>query len=80
MRQPEPRVFVVAQLMTKNVWEDRYQDIRNIECYLARNGVAIRNFFLHVSPDEQKKRFLERLDNPAKNWKFSSNDSRERGF
>jgi hypothetical protein len=69
-----------AVLITKNVWEDRYEDIRNIERYLTRNGVVIRKFFLHVSADEQKKRFLERLDSPAKNWKFSSNDSRERGF
>jgi len=51
-----------------------------VERYLARNGVVIRKFFLYVSGDEQKKRFLERLDNPAKNWKFSSADSRERGF
>ncbi len=68
------------QLITKNVWEDRYEDIRSIERYLTRNGVVIRKFFLHVSAGEQKKRFLERLDNSAKNWKFSSSDSRERGF
>jgi PPK2 family polyphosphate:nucleotide phosphotransferase len=71
---------IPPQLITKNVWEDRYEDIRNIERYLTRNGVVIRKFFLHVSAGEQKKRFLERLDNPAKNWKFSSADSRERGF
>jgi PPK2 family polyphosphate:nucleotide phosphotransferase len=71
---------IPPQLITKNVWEDRYEDIRNVERYLARNGVVIRKFFLHVSGDEQKKRFLQRLDNPAKNWKFSSADSRERGF
>src|SRR5258708_5978514 len=71
---------IPPQLITKNIWEDRYEDIRNIERYLARNGVVIRKFFLHVSADEQKKRFLERLDNSAKNWKFSSADSRERGF
>jgi polyphosphate kinase 2 (PPK2 family) len=71
---------IPKQLVTKNIGEDRYEDIRNIERYLTRNGVVIRKFFLHVSADEQKKRFLERLDNPAKNWKFSSNDSRERGF
>jgi PPK2 family polyphosphate:nucleotide phosphotransferase len=71
---------IPPQLMTKNIWEDRYEDIRNIERYLTRNGVVIRKFFLHVSADEQKKRFLERLDDPAKNWKFSSNDSRERSF
>ena len=71
---------IPPQLITKNIWEDRYEDIRNVERYLARNGVVIRKFFLHVSGDEQKKRFLQRLDNPAKNWKFSSADSRERGF
>jgi PPK2 family polyphosphate:nucleotide phosphotransferase len=71
---------IPPQLMTKNIWEERYEDIRNVERYLARNGVVIRKFFLHVSADEQKKRFLERLDNSAKNWKFSSADSRERGF
>ena len=71
---------VPPQLITKNIWEDRFEDIRNLERYLGRNGVVIRKFFLHVSADEQKKRFLERLDNPAKNWKFSANDARERGF
>jgi len=71
---------IPPQLITKNIWEDRYEDIRNVERYLTRNGVVIRKFFLHVSAGEQKKRFLERLDNPAKNWKFSSADSRERGF
>jgi len=71
---------IPPQLITKNIWEDRYEDIRNIERYLTRNGVVVRKFFLHVSANEQKKRFLERLDNPAKNWKFSSNDARERGF
>ena len=71
---------IPQQLITKDIWEDRYEDIRNFERYLTRNGVVIRKFFLHVSANEQKKRFLERLDNPAKNWKFSPNDSRERGF
>ena len=71
---------IPQQLITKDIWEDRYEDIRDFERYLTRNGVVIRKFFLHVSANEQKKRFLERLDNPAKNWKFSPNDSRERGF
>jgi PPK2 family polyphosphate:nucleotide phosphotransferase len=71
---------IPPQLITKNVWEDRFEDIRNIERYLTRNGVVIRKFFLHVSAGEQKKRFLERLDNSGKNWKFSSNDARERVF
>ena len=64
----------------KTIWDDRYQDIRSFERYLARSGVAICKFFLHVSRDEQKKRFLERLEQPAKNWKFSTNDVRERPF
>jgi PPK2 family polyphosphate:nucleotide phosphotransferase len=69
-----------AQLITKSIWDDRFKDIRKFEHYLARNGVVIRKFFLHVSSDEQKKRFLDRLENPAKNWKFSASDLRERGF
>jgi PPK2 family polyphosphate:nucleotide phosphotransferase len=66
------------QLVTKRIWEERYQDMRSFERYLARNGTVIRKFFLHVSREEQKKRFLERLDNPAKNWKFSAADVKER--
>jgi PPK2 family polyphosphate:nucleotide phosphotransferase len=66
-------------LVTKSIWEDRYEDIRNVERYLTRNGVVIRKFFLHVSKKEQKERFLERLDNPDKNWKFSMGDAAERG-
>jgi PPK2 family polyphosphate:nucleotide phosphotransferase len=71
---------IPRELITKDIWEERYEDIRNVERYLARNGVVIRKFFLHVSAGEQKKRFLDRIDDPAKNWKFSSADSRERGF
>jgi len=71
---------IPRQLITKDIWEERYEDIRNVERYLARNGVVIRKFFLHVSAGEQKKRFLDRIHDPAKNWKFSSADSRERGF
>jgi PPK2 family polyphosphate:nucleotide phosphotransferase len=66
-------------LITKSIWEDRYEDIRNVERYLSRNGILIRKFFLHVSKKEQKQRFLERLDNPDKNWKFSIGDAKERG-
>ena len=66
------------QLVTKRIWEERYEDIRNFERYLARNGVVIRKFFLHVSKGEQKRRFLARLDEPEKNWKFSANDVAER--
>jgi len=67
------------ELVTKRVWEERYQDINAFERYLARNGTVIRKFFLHVSKKEQKKRFMERLDEPEKHWKFSSADVRERG-
>ena len=67
------------ELITNDVWEDRYKDIRNFERYLARNGTIIRKFFLHVSRKEQKRRFLERIDNPDKNWKLSVADANERG-
>jgi PPK2 family polyphosphate:nucleotide phosphotransferase len=68
------------ECITKNIWENRFQDIRSFERYLHRNGTIVRKFFLHVSKKEQQKRFLERLDNPDKNWKFSANDAKERGF
>src|ERR1700738_209264 len=68
------------ELVDKKIWENRFEDIRNFEQYLSNNGVVIRKFFLHVSKKEQKRRFLERIDNPAKNWKFSSNDAAERDF
>jgi PPK2 family polyphosphate:nucleotide phosphotransferase len=64
--------------ITKSIWKERYEDIRALERYLSRNGVLIRKFFLHVSYEEQRKRFLERLDDPDKNWKFSLADARER--
>ena len=66
------------ELITKNIWKQRYEDICAIERYLARNGVLILKFFLHLSRDEQKKRFMDRLDDPDKNWKFSMADARER--
>ncbi|MCW5558998.1 MAG: polyphosphate kinase 2 family protein [Verrucomicrobiae bacterium] len=69
-----------AGLVTKRIWKERFQDIRCVERYLARNGVALCKFFLHVSRKEQKKRFLERVETPEKNWKFSAADVRERGF
>src|SRR6266508_5866565 len=68
------------KLVGKQIWEDRFEDIRNFEQYLARNGVIVRKFFLHVSKKEQRRRFLERIDDPQKNWKFSSNDAAERDF
>jgi PPK2 family polyphosphate:nucleotide phosphotransferase len=67
-----------SRLVTKHIWKERFEDIRNFEQYLAHNGVVVRKFFLHVSKKEQKKRFLERIDDPLKNWKFSSNDAAER--
>ena len=67
-------------LVTKHIWEQRYEDINAFEQYLARNGVVIRKFFLHVSKKEQKKRFLERLEDAKKNWKFSMADVKERGY
>jgi PPK2 family polyphosphate:nucleotide phosphotransferase len=68
------------KLITKQIWERRYEDINAFERYLTRNGIALCKFFLHVSKKEQKKRFLERLDDPKKNWKFSMADVTERGF
>jgi len=68
------------QLITKHIWDERYEDINAYERYLTHNGVVIRKFFLHVSKEEQKRRFLERLEDPKKNWKFSMADVNERGF
>ncbi len=68
------------KLVGKSIWDERFEDIRNFERYLARNGVVVRKFFLHVSKKEQKQRFLDRIDDPLKNWKFSSNDAAERNF
>jgi PPK2 family polyphosphate:nucleotide phosphotransferase len=79
-----PEILAAAKvppsLVTKHVWKERYQDIRAFERHLTRNGVAIRKFFLHVSKGEQKRRFLERLNAPDKQWKFnlSDLDTRER--
>ena len=68
------------KLITKDIWADRFRDIRHFERYLSNNGVLIRKFFLHVSRKEQKKRFLERIDNPEKHWKFSASDVHERKY
>lgn len=68
---PEP-------LVTRHIWEERFEDINAYERYLSRNGVVIRKFFLHVSKAEQKRRFLSRLEEPSKNWKFSAGDLKER--
>jgi len=66
------------ELRGDHFWKNRYEDINTFEKYLTRNGIAIRKFFLNVSKKEQKRRFLERLDNPEKNWKFSAADVQER--
>jgi PPK2 family polyphosphate:nucleotide phosphotransferase len=72
------REKIPTALIGKDIWKDRFQDIHAFERYLSRNGIVIRKFFLNVSKKEQKKRFLERLDNPEKNWKFSTTDLLER--
>jgi PPK2 family polyphosphate:nucleotide phosphotransferase len=68
------------QLVTKHIWSERYEDINAFERYLTHNGTMIRKFFFHISKKEQKKRFLERLEDSKKNWKFSMDDIKERGF
>jgi PPK2 family polyphosphate:nucleotide phosphotransferase len=68
------------KLVGKGIWRDRLEDIASFERYLARNGIAVVKFFLNVSKKEQKKRFLERLDKPDKNWKFSAADVVERQY
>ena len=68
-----------SSLVTRGIWDDRFEDINAFERYLTRNGTVIRKFFLHVSRGEQKRRLLERLDDPAKNWKFSPTDLLDRG-
>src|SRR5688500_2972467 len=65
-------------LVTKHIWQERFEDIVAFERYATRNGIAIRKFFLHVSKGEQKRRFLRRLDEPARNWKYSLGDAKER--
>ncbi len=79
-----PEVFsrekMPPELVGKDLWQERFQDIRHFEKYLAHNGTVIRKFFLHLSKGEQKQRFLARLDEPEKNWKFSAADVREREY
>ncbi len=71
---------IPEKLVTKHIWDERFEDINAYERYLSRNGVVIRKFFLHVSKGEQKRRFLSRLDETSKNWKFSGADMKERGY
>lgn len=66
--------------MGKGIWKRRFEEINNFEKYLVNNGTRVLKFFLHVSKEEQKRRFLERIDHPEKNWKFSASDLRERTF
>lgn len=68
------------KMVDKEIWEHRYQSIRGLERHLCRNGTVVLKFFLHISKEEQRKRFLKRLDDPEKNWKFSMSDMEERKF
>ena len=71
---------IPSQLVTRNIWRERFEDVAAFEKYLARNGTIVLKFFLNVSKDEQRKRFLSRLDEPSKNWKFSLADVAERAL
>jgi PPK2 family polyphosphate:nucleotide phosphotransferase len=71
---------LAPRLITKQIWKERFEDINSMERYMARNGTVIRKFFLHVSRNEQKERFLSRLTEKDKNWKFSLGDAKERNF
>jgi PPK2 family polyphosphate:nucleotide phosphotransferase len=71
---------IPPRLITKNIWRERFEDISAFERYLARNGTVILKFFLNISKEEQRERFLDRLDDPAKNWKFSMSDVTERAL
>ena len=70
----------IPPVARENIWKRRYQQINDMEKYLSENGIVILKFFLNVSKEEQKKRFLERIDRPEKNWKFSTADAKERAF
>ncbi|HZU33496.1 MAG TPA: polyphosphate kinase 2 family protein [Candidatus Angelobacter sp.] len=74
------RQHLPDELVSKKIWKERFEDIRNFEKYLTHNGVVIRKFFLNVSKEEQKRRFLDRLNEPEKNWKFSDADVHERQY
>jgi PPK2 family polyphosphate:nucleotide phosphotransferase len=71
---------IPSSLVSKNIWDERFEDIRSFERHLERNGTVVRKFFLHVSKKEQKQRFLARLEKPKKNWKFSADDIHERAY
>jgi PPK2 family polyphosphate:nucleotide phosphotransferase len=71
---------IPPSLVSKDIWTERYQDIRGLERYLDRNGIRLRKFYLHLSREEQRKRLLARLEDPDKTWKFSASDIAERAF
>jgi PPK2 family polyphosphate:nucleotide phosphotransferase len=71
---------IPPSLVTKDIWKERFQDINDFERYFSRNGIVVRKFFLNLSQKEQRRRFLDRLDHPEKNWKFSASDVRERRY
>ena len=80
-----PEILQLSQLPEnlendKNIWKKRFEQIRNFENYLTENGVHVLKFFLNISKEEQKNRFLARIETPEKNWKFSATDAKERGF
>ena len=79
-REVLAREKLPPQLVTKNIWRERFEDISAFEHYLSRNGTVILKFFLHISKEEQRKRFLDRLEQPSKNWKFSMADVTERAL
>ena len=74
------RQHLPPEAISKDIWRERMEDICNFESYLTRNGIVVRKFFLHVSREEQKRRFLKRLEEPEKNWKFSEADVQERQY
>lgn len=76
----QSQLLPAAVKSDKNIWKKRFAQIRNYETYLAENGIAVIKFFLNVSKEEQKKRFLSRIEEPEKNWKFSASDAKERAF
>jgi len=71
---------IPGELITEDIWDERLKDIRNFEAYLNRNGIVVCKFFLNLSKQEQKKRFLDRINDPDKNWKFSASDAKERKY
>ncbi len=71
---------IPPKLITKDIWRERFEDICAFERYLSRNGTVVLKFFLNISKEEQRQRFLDRLDEPSKNWKFSMNDITERAW